>query len=268
MDIPGNALMTLFAEQAKRLGAEIRCPDHVESLELAPDGIHKFVKTRQGDKITTKAVIIAAGLSYNKLSAPGVEKLLGKGVRYGSPTSNPRLLGSCTAFVVGGANSAGQAVAHLAKNPGVQIKMLVRSPEGLRVSMSQYLVDRIEKMSNVEVLPASSVIEAHGDEKLRQLTFEIYGQKRTVNADHLFIYIGASPKVNWINRAVRMDERDFILTGNDIPGRKSVASYATSMPGVFAVGDVRSGSVKRVAAGGGEGAACMASVHQYLAQMK
>ena len=268
MDIPGNALMMLFAEQAKRLGAEIRCPDHVESLQLAPDGIHKIVKARQGDTITTKAVIIAAGLSYNKLNAPGVEKLLGKGVMYGSPTSNPRLLGSCTAYVVGGANSAGQAVAHLAKNPNARIKMLVRSPEGLKVSMSQYLIDRIEKMANVEVLPASSVIEVHGDIKLRQLTYQVNGQNVRMDADHLFIYIGASPKVTWLNQAVKMDSRGFVLTGNDIPGNESVASYATSMPGVFAVGDVRFGSVKRVAAGGGEGAACMASVHQYLAQMK
>jgi thioredoxin reductase (NADPH) len=266
IDIPGNLLTMMFAEQAKRLGADIRCPEHVSSLELTTDGVHKLIRTRQGTEVLAKAVIIAAGLSYNKLDAPGVRELLGKGVMYGSPTFNPRLLGSCTVCVVGGANSAGQAVAHLAKNPNLRVKVLVRSPEGLRVGMSQYLVDRLERMANVEVLPASKVIQAHGDMRLERLIYCVGGREEHMDADHLFIYIGASPKVQWLDQSVLLDSRGFVLTGYDLPADLQPAtSFATSMPGVFAVGDVRHGSVKRVAAGCGEGAACLGSVHQYLA---
>jgi thioredoxin reductase (NADPH) len=134
--------------------------------------------------------------------------------------------------------------------------------------MSQYLVDRIEQMPNVEVLPASSVIEVHGDVRLSRLICQVGEKVETIDVDHLFIYIGASPKVKWLGQSVLLDDRGFVLTGNDLPNHLHPAeSFATSMPGVFAVGDVRFNSVKRVAAGCGEGAACFGSVHRYLASI-
>jgi thioredoxin reductase (NADPH) len=268
MNITGLALMTMFAEQAKVLGAEIWCPDHVESLQLAPDGRHKIIMTRSGKEVLAKTVIIAAGLSYNKMSEPGVNELLGKGVMYGSPTHPAKLLGQCTACIIGGANSAGQAAAHLAKNRDLKVKILVRNKDGLAIGMSQYLVDRLHSLPNVEVLPGAAVVEAHGSNRLESISYRVGEEIRQLDAEYMFIYIGASPKVEWLGDSLLLDERGFILTGNDLSDGGSVANFTTSMPGVFAVGDVRSGSVKRVAAGGGEGAACMASVHQYLGQMK
>jgi thioredoxin reductase (NADPH) len=267
MNITGLALMTMFAEQAKVLGAEIWCPDHVESLQHAPDGYHKIIMTRSEKRVLAKAVIIAAGLSYNKMSEPGVNELLGKGVMYGSPTHSAKLLGQCTACIIGGANSAGQAAVHLARNRDLQVKILVRNEDGLAIGMSQYLVERLHSLPNVEVLAGSAVVEAHGSNHLERISYRMGGKIRQLDAEYMFIYIGASPKVRWLGDSLLLDERGFILTGNDLPDGESVANFTTSMPGVFAVGDVRAGSVKRVAAGGGEGAACMASVHRYLAQI-
>lgn len=267
MDVTGTALTTMFAEQAMRLGAELWCPEHAESLRLAPDGCHKIITTRSGREVIAKAVIVAAGLSYNRMSEPGVNELLGKGVMYGSPTHSARLLGECTACIIGGANSAGQAAAHLAKNRDLQVKILVRSKEGLVVGMSQYLVDRLHSLPNVEVLAGAAVVGVHGTNRLEGISYRREGEVSQLNADYMFIYIGASPKVSWLGDSLLLNERGFILTGPDLPANLSAAAtYETSMPGVFSIGDCRLHSVKRVAAGCGEGAACMASVHPYLAR--
>lgn len=264
--ITGCELMGRFEVQAMRLGTDILCPHHVHELELIEGGL-KRVKTREGAEIVTKAVLLANGLSYKKLVAPGINELLGRGVLYGAPTYPPDRLGECTVCVVGGANSAGQAVMHLSKNPGLKVKILVRGQRTIEDQMSKYLVDRIRTCPNVEVLQGVSVTEAIGSERLEAVRV-VDGERREniIEANYLFIYIGAAPKTRWLNGAVMMNQRSFIATGTSLGtlyGPK--LPYETSIPGVFAAGDIRLDSVKRVAAAVGEGSAAVSNVHQYLA---
>lgn len=263
--ISGCELMARFEEQAAILGTEIHCPEHASGLELLEDG-HKLVRTREGGEHVTKAVILSSGLSYRKLVAVGVDELLGKGILYGAPTSNAMQLGKCTVCVVGGANSAGQAIMHLSRNPDCTIKVLVRGSKGIETQMSKYLVDRIYGCPNVEVFTDVSVERAHGHDHLEGLTLK-YGDGRKANipADHLFVFIGAEPKTQWLDGAVMRDRNNFVATGDvlgTLHGPKM--QYETSMPGVFAAGDIRLGSVKRVAAAVGEGSGAIANLHRYL----
>lgn len=264
--ISGCELMGRFEDQAKRLGTDILCPHHVDSLELIEHGL-KCVRTREGVEIITKAVLLANGLSYSKLEAPGVKEFLGRGVLYGAPTYPSDRLGECTICVVGAANSAGQAVVHLSKNPDLKIKVLVRGKRTIEDKMSKYLVDRIRSCPNVEVLQDRTVVEALGSghlEAIRVMSGD--QQEELIEAAHLFIYIGAAPKTEWLNGSVMMNPRSFIATGTALGtlyGPK--LPYETSMPGVFAAGDIRLDSVKRVAAAVGEGSGAVSNVHQYLA---
>jgi thioredoxin reductase (NADPH) len=264
--ISGCELMERFERQALALGTEIRCPEHASSLTLLERGL-KQITTREGSALITKSVILGNGLSYRKLQVPGVVELLGKGVLYGAPTANAHQLGKCTACVVGGANSAGQAVMFLSQNPDCSIKLLVRGKNPIESQMSKYLSDRIYKCPNVEIVLDVSVSAAHGTDRLDSLTLRAGdGREQQIEADHLFVFIGADPKTEWLKGAVMMDSRNFIATGNTLGtlhGPKT--DYETSMPGVFAAGDIRYGSVKRVAAGAGEGSAAVAGVHRYLA---
>ena len=265
--ITGCELMARFERQAEKLGADIMCPEHAASLELVENDFKRIV-TRQGTEIIAKTVILANGLSYRKLPATGVNELLGRGVLYGAPTSNPDLLGECTICVVGGANSAGQAVMHLSKNSRARIKMVVRG-DGIESQMSKYLVDRIHACHNVEVLAHTNVQAAHGVEKLERLHLvnsDGSDDGVEVEANHLFIFIGAIPKTQWLNGVLDMDPRHFIVTGSNLGAyRGSRLHQETSMPGVFAAGDIRWGSVKRVAAAVGEGSGAVAEMHRYLA---
>lgn len=264
--ISGCELMQRFEEQAIALGTEIRCPEHAQLLELAEGGLKK-ITTKEGNVFFSKAVILSTGLSYQKLQAPGVENLLGKGVLYGAPTSNPMLLGKCTICIVGGANSAGQAVMHLSKNPDSTIKILIRGQKSIESQMSQYLVDRINSCKNVEVMQNVSVDEVCGNGHLESVFLKTGdGSKVRFSTNHLFIFIGASPKTDWLKGAVLMDKRNFIATGEAIGTLYgSKFHYETEMPGVFAAGDVRFDSTKRVASAVGEGSGAVANVHRYLA---
>jgi len=264
--ITGCELMNRFEVQAMRLGTDILCPHHVEGLKLIERG-YKRVTTREGMEIISKAVLLANGLSYNKLAMPGVNELLGRGVLYGAPTYPPDRLGECTVCVVGGANSAGQAVMHLVKNPNLKIKVLVRGDRTIEHQMSKYLVDRIRACPQVEVLQGVSVVKAVGCVGLEAIhVLDADKRESVIEAKYLFIYIGAAPKTAWLNGSVMMDARSFIATGPSLGtlyGPK--LPYETSMPGVFAAGDIRLDSVKRVAAAVGEGSAAVSNVHQYLA---
>jgi thioredoxin reductase (NADPH) len=266
--LSGCDLMTLFDEQAVRMGADIFCPHHVDSLQVLADGM-KFVTTREGAKLLTHTVLLTSGLSYNKLQAPGVENLLGHGVLYGSPTYPAEKLGQCTVCIVGAANSAGQAVMHLAQSPCISVKLLVRGTKPIEDQMSAYLVNRIRSNPRIEVLQDRSVIEVVGTEHLEAVRVRsTTGEEEVIPTKHLFIYIGASPKANWLGEDVNKDTRNFILTGNDLSAYPSLGSrlpFETALEGVFAAGDIRSGSVKRVASAVGEGSAVLASIHKYLA---
>ena len=266
--LSGCDLMALFERQAIRLGAEIICPQHATSLSLI-DGNLKRITTRTNGEFIAKTVILASGLSYRKLEAVGVKELLGKGVQYGAPTFSPDKLGICNICVVGAANSAGQAVMHLSQNPNINIKVLVRGKRPIEDQMSKYLVDRIYGCSNVEVIQDRSVVEACGHEALEMIRVrDSDGEISELNTNHLFIFIGAEPKVEWLPSDLQRDPHNFIGTGVDVSRMLgSRLAFETSMPGVFAAGDIRYGSVKRVAAASGEGSAAVASVHRWLASM-
>lgn len=268
LGVSGRELMSLFEEQALRLGAEILCPQRVDSLSLLSNG-YKEITTREGLILQAKAVILATGLSYAKLSAPGVAELLGKGVLYGAPTFNPRELGACTICVVGGANSAGQAVMWLSQNPDSQIKLLIRGSKTIDDTMSKYLADRIRACPNIEIVQNAEVVEACGQTALERIIIKRGQTTEELLAQHLFIFIGAVPKTaGWLPAEVKTDPRNYIATGADLGLLYgSRLPYETAMPGVFAAGDGRLGSTKRVASAVGEGAMAVSFVHQYLARL-
>lgn len=265
--ISGREMMSLFEEQALRLGTEIFCPEHVSKISLLSNGC-KEVVTREGSILHSKAIILATGLSYAKLQAPGVADFLGKGVLYGAPTSNPRELGQCTICVVGGANSAGQAVMWLSQNSDSQIKLLIRGDKPIEATMSKYLADRVRACSNIEIVQNAEVVEACGSNQLERVIVKRDGVLEKVSAQHLFIFIGAVPKTaGWLPAEVKTDPRNYIATGADLGViYGSLLPYETAMSGVFAAGDGRFGSIKRVASAVGEGAMAVSSVHQYLAR--
>jgi thioredoxin reductase (NADPH) len=216
-------------------------------------------------------------VSYRKLEAPGVERLTGAGIYYGAAMTEAMSCKDLGVYVVGGGNSAGQAAMFFSRYAS-DVTILVRG-EGLAATMSRYLIDQIEEMPNVRVSPFTQVVEAHGDEHLEALTLlhSDTGARERVPATALFIFIGAMPRTEWLEGTVQRDRYGFIPTGAELlrEGKRPRGWDAdrepflleASVPGVFAAGDVRSGSVKRVASGVGEGAIAVSFVHQYLARL-
>jgi thioredoxin reductase (NADPH) len=214
-------------------------------------------------------VIIATGVTYRRLDAPGLDRFLGAGVFYGAGTTEAPAMAGEHVFVVGGANSAGQAALHLAKF-AAHVVLVVRG-SSLRSSMSDYLITHLKATPNIEVRLQTRVVEAHGDARLESLTLEDLssGHRRTVPVAGLFILIGAAPHTEWLRPALRVDASGFVLTDRDVPPEawpldRPPLAFETSLPGVFAAGDVRHVSVKRVAAAVGEGSVAVGSVHQFL----
>ena len=188
-----------------------------------------------------------------RLEIPALEALEGAGVFYGSSPSEARQFTGANVYVVGGANSAGQAAVHLSRY-AARVTLLCRG-ESLAASMSQYLIDEIDGKENIDVRLTTEVVDADGRERLETLTLRHAGAETIEPADALFILIGAQARTEWLPAEIERDERGFVLTGPD---------YATTLPGVFAIGDVRAGSVKRVASAVGEGSVVIQRVHQYL----
>jgi thioredoxin reductase (NADPH) len=214
-------------------------------------------------------VIIATGVSYRRLNLPGLEPLIGAGAYYGAATVQAQAVAGRHAFVVGGGNSAGQAALHLSKYAR-QVSILVRSTS-LAASMSDYLIRDIDNAPNVDVRYGVEVVASAGDGRLEQLQLRdsAIGATEWVPAAGLFILIGAEPFTDWLPDSVRRDPWGYLLTGTDLAQHWPLARppflLETSLPGVFVVGDVRHGSVKRVASAVGEGSICIRLVHEYLA---
>ncbi|MFF3860858.1 FAD-dependent oxidoreductase [Streptomyces sp. NPDC002209] len=270
--LSGGDLTRRATIQASRFGAEILHP--VEVVSLTRDDPAKILTLADGTEISAETVLLATGVSYNRLEAPGADRFEGAGLYYGAATTESSACISQHVFIVGGANSAGQAAVHFAKY-AARVTILVRA-ESLDASMSRYLIDEIDRTPNIEVKVRTTVVRLDGDEHLEKLTLHdsTTGEDTQVPARFMFTFIGARPHTDWLSGVVERDEYGFVLTGSDLianggelPAEWSLerAPYPleTSVPGVFAAGDVRAHSVKRVASGVGEGAMAVSLIHRY-----
>ncbi len=273
--ISGSDLTQRAVIQAKRFQVEILAPQEVEALRI--DGPYRYLKLSNGTEVWCHALVIATGLQWRRLGIPGMDRLQGAGVYYGAGIVEARSCKEEDVYIVGGANSAGQAAVHFS-GYARRVVMLVRG-DSLAATMSRYLIDRIEQTPNIEVQTGASVVEVCGGVRLEEISIKCHatGAVDRVKASSLFIFIGAEPRTNWLEGVVERDDRGFILTGADLlregkrpkgwPLDRDPGLLETSVPGVFAVGDVRHGSVKRVASGVGEGSIAIQFVHQYLSKV-
>jgi thioredoxin reductase (NADPH) len=264
----GGADLALRAyQQAWLFGAHFVYGNQATALHAEAD--LRVVRLQDGSEVKSRAVVIATGVSYRRLGVPELESLVGAGVFYGAATVEAQAVTGRPAFVVGGGNSAGQAALHLAKH-AKHVTILVRS-ESLAASMSAYLIREIDSALNIEVRYRTEVAGGGGDGRLErlQLLDQRSGKVESVPATGLFVLIGTEPFTNWLPQAVSRDQWGFVLTGPDTrqawPLQRAPFLFETSMPGVFAVGDTRHGSVKRVASAVGEGSIATRLIHDYLA---
>jgi thioredoxin reductase (NADPH) len=272
--VSGAQLTDRARRQASKFGAEILTAREVTALEV--NGAARIVRFSDGSAVAAHSVILATGVSYRQLAAPGCEDLTGCGVYYGSALTEAPACQGQDVYIVGGANSAGQAAMYLSRG-AKSVTLLVRG-ESLAASMSHYLVQQIEESPNIRVRARTVVEEAHGDGRLERLTLRDVDSKETeqVDAQWVFVFIGAAPLTGWLDGTVLRDERGFILAGPDLTadGRppegweldRPPYHLETNVPGVFVAGDARSESAKRVASAVGEGAMAVMLVHRYLEQ--
>lgn len=267
--ISGRQLAQSAYSQAWVFGSDFAFMQTVAGL--GRDGEHLVVTLSDGARIRTSAVLLAMGASYRRLDVPSLEALNGSGVYYGGTISEVPATTGQEVFVVGGANSAGQAALHLARY-AKRVTIVVRAGS-LHAGMSDYLVRQIEATDNIDVRVGAEVVDGGGTGKLEHLVLEERdsGERCTVEADALFLMIGARPNTDWLPAEVERDPQGFVLTGSDVersPGwtlDRSPLLLETTMPGVFAAGDVRHGGVKRVASAVGEGSIAVQLLHQFFA---
>jgi thioredoxin reductase (NADPH) len=273
--LSGNDLARRAVVQAQRFGVEILSPQEVVGVRL--EGSYRIIKLADGSEISCHALMIASGVQWRKLDAPGVDRLQGAGVYYGGGATEALSCKGEEVYVIGGANSAGQAAMNFAKY-AKHVVMLVRG-SSLASTMSQYLIDQIKEMPNIQVWANASLVEAHGDTHLEEISVMCSdtNQVERVSASSMFIFIGALPRTDWLGDIIERDERGFLLAGPDLirDGKRPKGwtldrdpfLLETNIPGIFAVGDVRHGSVKRVASGVGEGSVAVQFIHQYLSKV-
>jgi thioredoxin reductase (NADPH) len=271
--LSGADLARRGVSQVKRFGTEVLAP--VQAEALCVQGEYRMVKLSTGQELVGHCVVIASGVQWRRLDIPGMDRLTGAGVYYGAANTEAASCKDEDIYIVGGANSAGQAAVHFSQYAR-SVKMLVRA-DSLSRSMSHYLVERIHTIPNITVEPYTEVTELHGEDHLTGLTVRHHDTKSEEHrqAGALFIFIGAEPRTEWLDGLVCRDSKGFILTGQNLlldgkrpPGwtlERDPALLETNVPGVFAVGDVRNGAVRRVANSVGEGSIVLYFVHQYLA---
>jgi len=262
--ISGEELGKRAFLQAARLGAEI-VTQRAECLRT--EGQYRVIKLGDGREVSTSAVVIATGVSWVRLPVKGADRLLGAGVYYGAALAEAMSCKDEDVYVVGGANSAGQAAMYFSKYAR-SVRMILRG-DGLAKSMSRYLIDQIEATETIQVETNAEIIEMMGDTHLEQVRIQTANGEEIRPASSVFIFIGAAPKTAWLPDDVERDDRGFVLAGPDVRDRKAFTRepylLETSVPGIFVAGDVRHGSVKRVASAVGEGSIAIQFVHQYLA---
>jgi len=273
--LSGGDLARRAVVQAQRFGVEILSPQEVVGLRL--EGSYRIIKLADESEISCHALMIATGVQWRRLDAPGIDRLRGAGVYYGGGATEALSCQGEIVYVVGGANSAGQAAMNFAKY-AEKVVLLVRG-ESVASTMSQYLIEQIQQTPNIQLWTHASVAEVHGDTHLEEISVlcSDTGTLERVPASAMFIFIGALPETNWLANVVERDDRGFILTGPDLmregqPPKgwaleRDPFLLETNIPGLFAVGDVRHGSVKRVASGVGEGSVAVQFIHQYLSKV-
>ena len=265
--ISGTELGERASRHAEELGADFVVPRMAVGVRV--DGDRRIVTLDSGDEVLARAVVLAGGVSYRRLGVPSVDDLTGAGVFYGAGASEAQSMSGLGVFVLGGGNSAGQIATHLAA-VGARVTIVVRG-DSLARGMSDYLVREIEAARDVQVRLNTQVVGAGSERQLEWLTLRdgSTGADETVKADALFVFIGAQPHTDWLNGTIALDDHGFVLTGRDLPDEawpldRPAAFLETSMPGVFAAGDIRHRSVKRVAAAVGEGSTATLLVREYL----
>jgi thioredoxin reductase (NADPH) len=263
--VSGTTLAARASEQAWRFGAQFVLTNAVQRLAVA--GGTCTLTLTDGSVLGAHAIILATGVDYRRLEVPGLDAFIGAGVFYGSPLAEaPRLKGG-RAFVVGAGNSAGQAAIHLADH-GALVTILARGID-LRETMSEYLVHEIEQAPRITVRTRTTLIAVHGEGRLETITLRGPDAVTDEQADAVFVMIGAHPHTTWLPHTIARDTSGYVLTGTNIPPEswpeeRPPFPHETSLPGVLAVGDVRAGSLKRVASAVGEGSLCVQQIHQYL----
>jgi thioredoxin reductase (NADPH) len=266
--ISGSELMARAAQQAWLFRASFIFGK--AAMNLRENGELRVVCFDDGSELCGRAVILATGVDYRRIGVSSLEALIGRGVFYGSAVSEAPSMSGGQVYIVGGANSAGQSALFLARY-AARVTIAVRSTT-LADSMSDYLIQQIAATPNVTVRFGTTVVDGRGDHRLRSITLmdAATGATEEVEAAGLFILIGAAPRTDWLPSEIRRDDKGYILTGGDADtftgdgGRRS-AALETSLSGVFAVGDVRSGSVKRVSSAVGDGSIAIRQIHEYLA---
>ncbi|HEX6870926.1 MAG TPA: FAD-dependent oxidoreductase [Micromonosporaceae bacterium] len=270
--VSGAQLTERARRQAVKFGAELLTTRQVVGLDLA--GATRLVRFADGTRIAAHTVVLATGVLYRRLPGAGLDELTGRGVFYGSAATEAPNCRDQEVYIVGGANSAGQAAVHFSRY-AKRVHLLIRGDD-LRRSMSHYLINQIAEIDTIEVHPRTEVVAGEGGEHLERLVLRDMGsgQTYTVDCSWLFVFIGAQPYTDWLDGVVDRDERGFVLTGPDLlAGDRRPTGWhlprdpyhlESSVPGVFAAGDVRSDSVKRVASAVGEGAMAVSLVHRYL----
>jgi len=273
--LSGGDLARRGVVQAQRFGVEILSPQ--EAVSVRTEGPYRIIKLADDSEISCHALMIATGVQWRRLDAPGIDRLQGAGVYYGGGATEALSCQGEIVYVVGGANSAGQAAMNFSKY-AERVVILVRG-ESLASTMSQYLIDQIKETPNIQLWTHASVSEVHGETHLEEISILCRDTSKTerVPASAMFIFIGALPRTDWLGELIERDDRGFILTGPDLmQGGERPKGWTldrdpflleTNVPGIFAVGDVRHGSVKRVASGVGEGSVAVQFIHQYLSKV-
>jgi thioredoxin reductase (NADPH) len=270
--VTGSQLTDRARRQAHKFGAEVLTTRDVVGLDVRPSS--RAVRFADGGQVVAHAVLLATGIAYRRLDVPGAEGLTGRGLFYGSAVTEASACAGDDIFIVGGANSAGQAAVFLARHAR-RVTVLVRA-DSLEKSMSHYLIRQIDEIPNIEVRVTTEVVALNGDDHLETITIcnSRTGKQETAPASYVFVFIGAAPRTEWLQGVIERDARGFVLTGPDLRSERHRPRgwrldrdpyfLEASTPGVFAAGDVRANSVKRVASAVGEGAMAIQLIHGYL----
>jgi thioredoxin reductase (NADPH) len=270
--LSGADLARRGVAQVRRFGTEVLAP--AEAVDLLIEGEYRVVKLSNGEELAAHSVVIAAGVQWRRLEVPGMDHLTGAGIYYGAAITESSSCKGEDIYIVGGANSAGQAAVHFSEVAN-SVTMIVRG-DSLSKSMSHYLVERINTIPNISVIPNAEVVSVRGETRLEEITIQHHdtGVSENVSAGALFIFIGAEPQTEWLEGRICRDRKGFLVTGANLlnDGKRPAGWHLdrdpylleTSVPGVFAVGDVRDGAVRRVANSVGEGSIVLYFVRQYM----